>query len=759
MAAIGLLPLGGAAADAAAWRGVVGRYCLDCHDGDVSKGDLNLEHYLEGKPGAAVGVWETVVRRLRARQMPPAGKRRPNEATFAKLIAQLESELDEHARVNPNPGRLDTFRRLTRNEYRNAIRDLLALEIDVKRWLPPDQESHGFDNITVGDLSPTLLSRYISAAQKISRLAVGSSIREPVGETYRVKPDITQEQHVEGLPLGTRGGAVFAHTFPRAGEYEVAIRLMRDRNEHVEGLTREHELDVLLNDRRVKRFTVKPARNGLRHEDVDRHLKTRFRVEAGPHRLGVTFVKRPFSLLETKRQPYQARYNYHRHPRLSPAIFQVSINGPYAAETAGDSPSRRRVFGDQSGNAREILSRLARWAFRRPVIDADLEQPMALFEQARKEGGFDAGIEMGLSAILVSPNFLFRVEKDPAGIEAGEVYPVPDLDLASRLSFFLWNSLPDEELLALAERGELGRGDVPAQQTRRLLADPRAASLAENFAGQWLHLRNLESITPNLRLFPDFDDNLRQAFRRETELLFQHVLTEDRSVIELLKADYTFLNERLAKHYGIPHVHGSRFRRVALNADAMRGGLLRHGSILTVTSYATRTSPVLRGNWILENILGTPAPPPPPNVPGLDNNVSADLPIRERLAEHRTNPACAACHKLIDPVGFALERYDAVGRWRAFDEGAEIDAAGALPDGAEFVGVEGLEGALMKRPDLFAAVLTEKLMTYALGRGVGVHDAAAVRRIVREAAADDYRFSSIVLGIVNSQPFRMRKAL
>ena len=749
-----------------AWRELVADYCLDCHDADVTKGDLDLERYLDGRPGAAVGVWETVLKRVRSRQMPPADKRRPDEAGFEKLIAGLESDLDEHARKHPNPGRTQTFRRLTRVEYRNAIRDLLALDVDVNKWLPADQESHGFDNVTVGELSPTLLNRYITAAQKISRLAIGR-VPEPIGETYRVKPDITQEHHMPGLPLGTRGGTLIRHNFPRTSEYEITVRLMRDRNEHVEGLTREHQLDVLLDDRRVERFTIKPARNGLRHEDVDRHLKTRFTASAGEREVGVTFVKLPFSLEQTRRQPYQAHYNYHRHPRLSPAVFQVTINGPFAVDAPADSPSRRLVFGERPAvgkhedeRAREILARLARRAFRRPVSEADLAQPLALYRQAKAEDGFEAGIEMGLSAILVSPNFLFRVEKDPAGSKSGEVYAVTDLQLASRLSFFLWNSLPDDELLAVAERGVLRRAEVLARQARRLLADPRARSLAGNFAGQWLRLRNLESITPDLRLFPDFDDNLRQALRRETEMLFEHVVAADRPVTDLLAADYTFLNERLAKHYEVPHVYGSRFRKVALNGDSARGGLLRQGSILTVTSYATRTSPVRRGDWVLENILGTPAPPPPPNVPGLDQQkIDASLPIRERLAEHRTNPACAACHNLIDPVGFGLENYDAVGRWRAVVEGTPVDARGGLPDGSRFSGVDELEAALMKRPELFAAVLVEKLLTYALGRGVGHEDAAAVREIVRRAAAQDFRFSALILGIVESQPFRMRKAL
>jgi hypothetical protein len=482
--------------------------------------------------------------------------------------------------------------------------------------------------------------------------------------------------------------------------------------------------------------------------------------------VGVAFVKQPSSLQETKRQPYQAHYNMHRHPRLTPALYQVSITGPHGPAAQGDTPSRHRVFvrtpsgpDDEEACAREILSTLIRRAYRRSVVEADLRKPLELYREARGESGFDAGIETALSAVLVNPQFFFRIESDPPGVSRGTVYRIPDVQLASRLSFFLWSSIPDDELLDLAERGELSRPEVLRGQVRRMLADPRSRSLVTNFADQWLHLRNLESITPDLRLFPDFDDNLRQAFRRETELLFEEVVRDDRSVLDLLAPDHTYLNERLARHYGIPHVQGEGFRRFELGEGAERGGLLRQGSVLTVTSYATRTSPVIRGKWVLENLLGTPPPPPPANVPALkDNTVSSSLSVRERLAEHRANAACAGCHNRMDPVGFALENFDAVGRWRTTEEGRPVDAGGGLPDGTQFDGVSGLERALLKRPELFVGTLTEKLLTFALGRGVGPDDAPAVRKVVRGAKKQDFKFSSIVEGITASTPFQLRRA-
>jgi hypothetical protein len=741
-------------------------YCADCHDEATQKGGLDLQIISQKRVEENSGEWERVIRKLRSRQMPPMGKNRPSDKTYDEVVAGLSSTLDRFASTHPNPGRTETFRRLNRTEYQNAIRDLLALDIDATALLPKDDVSQGFDNVAMANLSPTLLNRYITAAEKISRLAVGSPSRAPGGDTIRVQPDITQEEHVEGLPLGTRGGALVPYTFPRDGEYEIQIRLTRDRNEEVEGLHEAHELEVMIDREAIKSFKVEPRKGDKNYEKVDQHLHVRVPVKAGPHQLGVTFWKEPSSLVETKRQPYQAHYNMHRHPRLTPAIYQISINGPYESAGAGDTPSRRRIFvvqpknaGEEDSCAERVVSNLARRAYRRPVNESDLRKPMEFFRKA-KAGGFEGGIEAALSAVLVSPEFLFRVELDPANVASNSIYRVSDLILASRLSFFLWSSIPDEELLSLAERGELHKPRVLEKEARRMRADSRAENLARNFMEQWLHVRNLEAITPDLRLFPDFDDNLRQAFRRETELHFETLLREDGSVIELLKSDYTFLNERLAKHYGIPNIYGSRFRRVALDKESERGGLLRQGSVLTVTSYATRTSPVIRGKWVLENLLGTPPPPPLPNVPALkDNTVAANLSVRARLAEHRANAACASCHNLMDPIGFSLENFDAIGRWRTTEDGLPIDATGGLPDGSKFDGIAGLEDALAKRPDLFVNTLTEKLLTFALGRGVETYDAPAVRKIVREAKANDYRISTIIIGIINSTPFTMSKTL
>ena len=767
--------------------GVVSRHCAGCHNPEKNKGELDLESIVSHDVSKHPQIWEKAVKRMRARQMPPADRKRPDEATYAKVLLELETDLDS---LPANPGRTQTFRRLTGTEYQNAIRDLLGLEIDAASLLPKDEEGHGFDNVTVGTLSPALLNRYISAAEKISSLAIGGA-RRVGGDTFRMPPDLTQEEHVEGLPPGTRGGTLISYNFPQGAEYEFQIRLTRDRNEHVEGLHEPHQMELLIDGEHIKSFTVAPPKD-QNFDKVDQHLKVRVPVSAGPRKVGVTFVKNPSRLLENRREPYKARFNMHRHPRLSPAIYQVSINGPYDAHGPGDTPSRRRIFGERSADsfsarpapiderpradklsallsqkAEAILSNLVRRAYRRPVTKEDLEKPMEFF---RSEKDFDAGIQTALSAILVSPHFIFRVEQDRTEQSA---YPVSDIELASRLSFFLWSSIPDDELLAIAERGELSKADMLEKQTRRMLQDSRARALVSNFAGQWLHLPNLESFTPDLRLFPDFDDNLRQAFREETEFFLESILLEDRSVLDLLKADYTFLNERLAKHYGVPHVYGSRFRRVNFERwerrhlagapklpEPSRGGLLRHGSVLAVTSYATRTSPVLRGKWVLANLLGTPPPPPLPDVPALrDNTVAANLSVRERLAEHRANPACASCHDVMDPVGFALENFDAVGRWRTMEEGKPMDCSGGLPDGSSFTGVAGLEAGLLNRPEVFAGTLAEKLITFALGRGIEYYDGPAIRKIVREAQKHDYRFSSIIVGIVKSTPFTMRSSL
>ncbi len=779
-------------------------HCLACHDKGTRKSDLALDGLLDADVEQNVEGWEKVVRKLTGRQMPPRSKPRPAERDYDAAVAVLEAALDKIAAQSPNPGRSETFRRLNRTEYQNVIRDLLALDIDAAALLPADESSHGFDNVTVADLSPTLLNRYISAAQKISRLAIGTPGRAPGGDTFRMRPDVTQESHVEGLPLGTRGGTLIAYYFPQAGEYEIQVHLMRDRNDEIEGLKEPHELEVLLDKARIERFTVQPPPKGQSDQAVDANFKARVKVTAGPHKVGVTFVQKSASLLETPRQPLNVHFNYYRHPRLGPAIYEVSIVGPFetTGEAAGigefsgtplkkgtvpvgnadlsgkdrsleresplsqQSPSRRRIFicrptgpADEAECAQRILANLTRQAYRRPVADDDVQPLLEFYQEGRDAGGFEAGIELALSALLVKPQFLFRIERDPADIAPATAYRIAPVELASRLSFFLWSSAPDDELLDLATRGDLSRPEVLESQVRRMLADKRSRSLVSNFAGQWLYLRNLEAAIPDMRLFPDFDDNLRKAFRQETELFFESVLREDRSVLELLKADYTFLNERLARHYGIPHVSGSRFRRVSVNEESHRGGLLRQGSILTVTSYATRTSPVIRGHWVLQNLVGNPPPPPPANVPALkDNTVSSLLSMRDRLQQHRADAACAGCHQQMDPVGFSLENFDAVGRWRETESGQPIDASGGLDGPYEFKGVGGLEQALLQRPELFVRTLTEKLLTFGLGRGVEYYDAPAVQQIVRDARKDNYRFSRLILGIVSSTPFQMRKS-
>jgi cytochrome c5 len=780
----------GAVSPASSHRGLLDRYCVTCHNQRLATAGLKLDEADVAHPGEGAEIWEKVVRKLRTGMMPPPNMPQPSMENRQALVSWLETSLDKAAAAKPNPGRTETLRRLNRTEYQNAIRDLVSVDIDAASLLPADESGHGFDNVTVGGLPPALLDRYISAAQKISALAVGSTQTSLQSDIIRVPPDVTQEGHVSGLPVGTRGGVVFPYTFAQNGEYDIQIYLARGYSGDVDGLkdAQPHEIKVLLDRTPIGEFTVQRPANG---DDslIDRNLKIRVPVTAGPHQVGVTFVKNSSSLIETARQPLQSRFNERRSPRITPAISQVSITGAYAPQGADDTPSRRRIFicrptgtsdeqapasakapagsrrssleteESEGGCAKKIVSTLMRRAYRRPISEADLERPMAFYREGKSERDFDAGIGKALSAVLINPEFLFRVEVDPGKTAPGAAYRISDLELASRLSFFLWSSLPDDALLDAAIRGELRRPDVLDRHVRRMLADPRSYNLASNFAGQWLRLRNLTSVDPNVRLYPDFDDNLRQAFRLETELFVDSVVREDRSVLDLLRTDYTFLNERLAKHYRIPNVYGSRFRRVELARDSERGGLLRQGSILAVSSYATRTSPVLRGVYVLSNIVGAPPPPPLPNVPALDGNVPANLPVRERMAAHRANPVCANCHRTIDPVGFTLENFDAVGRWRENEgDSGSIDVSGALPGLGDVKGVAGLEDALLKRPELFAATLTEKLLTFALGRGVEYYDAPAVRKILREAQPGGYRFSSLILGIVHSAPFQMRRS-
>jgi hypothetical protein len=739
-------------------------YCLDCHQRDTREADLALDKLLHAKVAHHAPQWEAVVRKLATRQMPPSDMPRPEEAEYEEALSKLITELDHHAAEHPRPGRTETFRRLNRTEYQNAIRDLLHLQIDASELLPGDELSHGFDNVTVTGLSPVLLDRYVSAAQHISRLAIGTRAEQAAEKTYRIQPDVTQDVHLPGTPIGTRGGTVVRHHFPQTGEYEIQVWLMRDRNEEIEGLRGTHQLEVLLDRELVKTHAIQPPPRGESDKSVDSRLIARMQVAAGPHDVAVVFPKRPSSLLETVRQPLNVHFNYYRHPRIEPAVYQVAVRGPFEGRVADETPSRQRIFvcypEDQEHEfacAEQILTNVMRRAYRRELKQADVDSIMSFFRQGNQQSGFDTGIERALSAILVNPNFLFRIERDPDGIPVGSAYQVPPIELASRLAFFLWSSIPDDELRELAIDGQLAEPEILEAQVRRMLSDERSESLIRHFGGQWLYLRNLDSVIPDMRRFPDFDDNLRQAMRTETELFLTSIVREDRSVLDLIDADYTYLNERLAKHYRIPHVYGSHFRRVQLDEGSRRGGLLRHGSILTVTSYATRTSPVLRGHWVLKNLLGSPPPPPPPSVPTLEEaTVSASRSVRERLEQHRADRACTSCHQVIDSLGFAMENYDAVGRWRDMENERPIDVSGTLLDGSKIEGVAELEQHLLKQPDLFVQTLVEKLMTFALGRGMQPEDAPAVRHVVRRANEDRYRFSAVVLEIAKSVPFQMR---
>jgi hypothetical protein len=745
---------------------VVNRYCIGCHNSKVKAGGFVLDTILTVPVGQHSEEWEKVVRKLRVRHMPPMGLPRPDEQTYDAVIGSLAVQLDAAAFARPNPGRNDTFRRLNRTEYQNAIRDLLALDIDVTSILPGDDAGYGFDNVTVGNLSPTLLESYLQAAQRISTMALGVVGKSPGGDLQTLPPDLTQEQQFEDQPLGTHGGMIMKYTIPQDADYDITVRLQRDRNEHVEGIAGSNDVEVMLDGERVRFVTVRPPGPGNDHSGVDKDLSFRLAVKAGPHVVSATLPKKASSVLESGRQPYMAHFNMDRHPRLTPAIYSISIIGPYNAKGPGDTPSRRRILvcrpaapTDEEPCARKIFATLTRRAYRRPVTEADLRVPLKFYKQGRAAGSFDEGIDMGLRAVLVSPEFLFRIEQDPNGVAPNTAYKISDVELASRLAFFLWSSIPDDELLDLAIQNKLHAPGVLEKQVRRMLADERSRTLVTNFADQWLYLRNLASANPDMRIFAGFDDNLRQAFRRETELFLGDIFRQDRSVLDLLSARYTYLNERLAKHYGIPNVYGARFRRVELDENSHRGGLLRQGSILTVTSYANRTTPVIRGKWILGNLMGVAPPPPPNGIPKLPevHGVEKAVSMRERMAQHRVDPACAGCHKLMDPTGFAMENYDAIGRWRTHEAGQLIDASGGLPDGSTFTGVDGLQKALMQRPEAFVGTMTEKLMTYSLGRGVTYSDAPAIRKIVRESREGGYHFSSLVLGIVNSTPFQMRR--
>ena len=755
-------------ADLKHFQSFIQTHCLACHDASTRQGDLSLEDALTANVAQSAPQWERVWRQLASRQMPPPSETRPQENDYVRAVAFLENSLEAASTAAPNPGRTETFRRLNRTQYANAVRDLLQVNVDAKSLLPPDPISSGFDNITVSDLSPALLNRYLSSAGKIARMATGLVPPEPEGVAYRVRPDVTQDVPIEGLPQGTRGGTLIQHHFAVPGEYEVQIRLMRDRNEDIEGLQGTHELELLVDRQRVASFVIQPAEDNAANQRADANLKARFHVDAGPHKVGVAFLKLNSNLQETLRQPLHVHFNYYRHPRLGPAVYEVSIVGPLEVDKPADKLAdaeeiklpfdcNAKTSDEELACAERMLGALALRAYRRPVDEKDLALLMSFFRKGRAEGSFRHGMSRAIEALLVNPRFLFHIQLDPSQENSGNPRPISDWELISRLSFFLWSSLPDDELLDLASQGRLRDSGVLDQQIVRMMNDERSQSLVKHFASQWLYLGNLDALTPDMRLFPDFDDNLRQAMRRETELFAKDVFFHDVSVFQFIRSDYTYLNERLAKHYGIPHVYGNHFRRVQLEPGSHRGGLLRQASILAVTSYATRTSPVIRGHWVLQNMLGLAPPPPPPSVPALqENSVSSQLSVRERLLRHSVDTSCSLCHRNMDPIGFALENYDALGRWRTHDAGRPIESHGVFVDGASFKDVDELENALLLRGDLFAHTLTEKLLTFALGRKLESYDGPAVRKIVREAKAQDYRFSAFVRAIVHSTPFQWR---
>jgi hypothetical protein len=798
-----------AAGPMSAPRAFLEQSCIKCHSEEAASAmalfsgffldRLDVDHV-----AAAPAEWEKVVLKLQTGMMPPSSEPRPDEAARRQFIRYLETELDALAARAPNPGR-PALHRLNRTEYQNAIRDLLALEVDAKELLPGDDSSYGFDNVAGSlGISPVLIERYANAAAKISRLAVGDIDMTAELESHYVPNFLMQSEHIAGLPFGTRGGMAVEHFFPLDAEYVITVDLMSAVNGiHIGNGVPNEQLEVAIDGRRVALFDIsKPPRppaagdeeeprdaesaeeasdeaaerqRPQNEEDMEKEgqkWEVRVPVTAGPHKLTAAFIKKNHAPIEDiVQQPSNTLldplFNGTPDVTLVAHVGSINVDGPYAASGRGDTPSRRRIFtcrpqtaSEELDCAREVLSTLAYRAYRQPPSTEHLSVLMDFYRHGRELGGFDKGIEVALQRILSSPQFVFRFERDPEGRSPDEPYRISDTELASRLAFFLWSSIPDDELLDLASRSRLSRPAVLTQQVQRMLADPRASALTENFAGQWLYLRNLEIKDASTYEFPDFDDNLRNAFRRETEMLFEHIMRNDRSVLELLTADYTFVDERLAKHYGIPGVYGSHFRRVAVT-DPRRQGLLGHGSILLVTSQPNRTSPVNRGVWILENILGAHVPAPPPvAIPALEEAAGdvdfESLSVRELMELHRAKPFCEGCHKIMDPVGLAMENFDVIGRWRTMDGDTPIDASGKLVDGTEVDGPVELRAALLKYEHQIVRNMTEKMLTYALGRGLEYYDMPVVRAIAADAAANDYRFSSIVLGIITSEPFRMR---
>jgi mono/diheme cytochrome c family protein len=760
-------------------RDLLNRYCVSCHNDRLKTAGLALDAIDVDKVSAHAEVWEKVVLKLRSGAMPPPGLPRPDAAAYDRFASRLESELDRAALDDPHPGKAVTHR-LNRAEYTNAVRDLLGLDIDGRSFLPADDSGYGFDNIAdVLSLSPSLLDRYMVAAERISRLALGNPSIRPVIQTYSVRlTQLQTDRMSELLPFGTRGGVAVRHYFPVDGEYLIKIRLQRTHTNGIRGLSEPNEVELRLDRVRVKSFWVggegpidpwsSVPSASLYEQTADDGLELRLPVKAGMRVIGVAFPKTS-RLQEGVLEPRLSvsTYEYAGDRDLPMGVQTVEVSGPYDGRAPAETPSRSRIFvcypsatAQEEVCAKKILSSLARRAFRRPATNDDLQTLLGIYRRGRNGQTFENGIELALRAVLVDPDFLFRVERDPAGLAPGTPYRLTNVELASRLSFFLWSSIPDDRLLDLAERGTLHQPAVLEQEVTRMLRDPRAESLVANFGGQWLYLRNIRSVIPDPEGFPDFDDNLREAFTRETELFLQSQLHDDRSVVELITANYTFVNERLARHYGIPNVYGSNFRRVTF-PDDRRAGLLTQGSVLTATSYGNRTAPTIRGKWILQNLLGTPPPPPPPNIPALAESDEAggrNQSVRERLEQHRKNAVCASCHAPMDPLGLALENFDAIGQWRTRDGDTPIDASAKLPDGQTLDGPASVRQLLLTRRDRLVQTITEKLLTYALGRGTDYRDAATVRQIARQSAGADYRWSSIIVGIVKSTPFQMRRS-
>ncbi len=755
---------------------LVTTYCATCHSERAKAGGLSLANWSAMKAQEQPQVVEKMIRKLRAGMMPPAGAKRPDQATIGALTAALESRMDEHAATNPNPG-WRPFQRLNRAEYTRAVKELLGLEVDIAAFLPPDTLSAGFDNVAdVQGLSPTVLEGYLRAASQISRLAVGDREASASAVTYKVGRTMSQMRHIDGAPMGTRGGISVMHIFPADGEYVIGVNL---HNEPLGGLYGRSTLSVMDINEEIdvsidgERVAVIPLNTRMSESDPKNSLdpKTaRISVKAGPHRVSAAFVQKfeaPINDILIPVENTLADVSMSFGVTLMPHLRDMTVNGPFAVTGVSDTVSRRLVFtcrpttaAEETPCAQDILKNLAARAFRGPASAADLDVLLGFYQQGRKKGDFEQAIRFSLQAILASPRFVFRLEEVPATMRAGQTFKLNDQDIASRLSFFLWGTVPDADLLKAAAAGQLRTPAGLRKTVSRMLTDGRSETLATRFASQWLRLQDLDKIIPDYLQYPDYDDTLAQGMRRETELFIDSLLREDRSVLELLDSDYTFVNERVAVHYGIPNVTGPEFRRVAVT-NPNRRGILGHGSILALTSIADRTSPVQRGKWVMEVLLGSPPPAPPPNVPGLDQtkdtNGGRTLSVRERMEQHRANPACMSCHKVIDPLGLALENFDVTGAWRIKDNEVPVDANGELYDGTHMEGPAGLRNALLKHKDAFLLSFTERLMTYATGRRVESFDMPAVRQIIKDAAAQNYKMTAFVQGVVASQAFKMSR--